>query len=491
MLPTEALAERNYSECAPMVKKLLLGIVIAAGLLHLGLAAAGNTGVNTSANAGDWGNFEVGSTVIHIELKGQVGERRPMDLLLWYPADKQAYRDATTLTVYSSRLKGVTLDPALWDPISWQVVAERAKEGVAVDQGGPSFPLIVMSHAAQGQPINYAATLERLASHGFIIAAPWHEGDTQDDVIIDRINLLAGRKLLPCFDGGPSPCTDGINKAVQNRARDVVAILDKITTYFGDRVDTDRVGLLGQSRGTVTAYSVAGGSTPLNIPQETRVDAIMTLTSGNRDIMFAQDLIKVTIPALLVHGKIDANQVMGISVEVFDTIASQEKALVILERAEHGAFSIQRCAQMQATGAIVMANPRAIGEQLYFENIILSGISGTPIDFCLFDSFVNPVDIRPLVMAKTGIDVTPNNVPVELDTVSAMRLVLELANTYFDATLVKKAQNGVHFKQYMSPKFMFLKEGDPVSYFEAWSNKGRPVFCDDPDLASLDPACVE
>jgi hypothetical protein len=43
----------------------------------------------------------------------------------------------------------------------------------------------------------------------------------------------------------------------------------------------------------------------------------------------------------------------------------------------------------------------------------------------------------------------------------------------------------------MSPKFLFLKEGDPVSYAESWSFQGRPVECDDPDLVSLDPACVE
>src|SRR3990172_4617050 len=98
-----------------------LGTTLAACLVLPDLAAAGNTTVNTAANAGDWGTFDVGSSVIHVELKGTVGERRPMDLLLFYPADKQAYRNATTLTVYSSRLKGVTLDPARWDPISWQV----------------------------------------------------------------------------------------------------------------------------------------------------------------------------------------------------------------------------------------------------------------------------------------------------------------------------------------------------------------------------------
>jgi len=72
-----------------------------------------------------------------------------------------------------------------------------------------------------------------------------------------------------------------------------------------------------------------------------------------------------------------------------------------------------------------------------------------------------------------------------------MRLVLELATTFFDATLVKKGQPGVHFKQYMSPKFLMEKEGEVVSYAESWSFQGRSVKCDDPDLAWLDPACVE
>jgi len=87
---------------------LILGIMFALSLLLPDLSTAANTAVNTAANAGDWGKFEVGSTVVHIELKGTVGERRPMDVLLWYPADKQAYRSAP-LTVYASRLNGVPI----------------------------------------------------------------------------------------------------------------------------------------------------------------------------------------------------------------------------------------------------------------------------------------------------------------------------------------------------------------------------------------------
>lgn len=476
------------------ISNSILGITLAACLLLPDLSTAANTAVNTAANAGDGGKFEVGSAVVHIELLGTVGERRPMDVLLWYPADKQAYRDAAP-TVYASRLNGVPLidpnNPNRWVPMSFVVVSEGARDNVPVDQGGPAFPFIIFSHPAASDPQNAAATLERLASHGFIVAAPWHNGDTQDEQRIDIINQRAGKEIVPCFDGGPSPCLDGLQKTVQNRALDVAALLDNIASYFGDRVDTERVGLLGQSRGSLTALMAGGGSTAWNIKPEPRIDAIMTLTIAVRSATFTANLNQITIPSLMVTSKADRNTPMSIAVDAFNVIPSEQKGLVVLERGEHGVYSINRCAQMQAAGAVFQAEPRAIGEQLTLENILLSANSGTPIDYCLFDSFTQPVDVRPTVKAITGIDVTENSVPKMLDAVTAMRIVLELANTFFDATLVKKAQPGVHFKQYLSPKFLLEKEGEAVSYAESWSFQGRQVACDDPDLASLDPACVE
>jgi pimeloyl-ACP methyl ester carboxylesterase len=476
------------------ISNSILGITLTACLLLPDLSTA----VNTAANAGDWGKFEVGSAVVHIELLGTVGERRPMDVLLWYPADKQAYRDAAP-TMYASRLNGVPLidpnNPNRWVPMSFVVAAERARDSVPVDQGGPSFPLIVFSHPAASDPQNAAFTLERLASHGFIVAAPWHNGDTQDEQRIDTINVLAGKKILPCFDGGPSPCSDGLNKAVQNRALDISAVLDHIPAVFGDRVDMQHVGLLGQSRGSLTALMAGGGSTALKINPEPRIDAIMMLTIAVRSATFAANLNQITIPSLFVTSKADRNTPMSIAVDAFNVIPSEQKALVVLERGEHGVYSINRCAQMQAAGAVFQAEPeprtRTIGEQLTLENILVSANSGTPIDYCPFESFTQPVDIRPTVKAITGIDVMENSIPKMLDAVTAMRIVLELANTFFDATLVKTEQPSAHFEQYLSPKFLLEKEGEAVSYAESWSFQGRQVACDDPDLASLDPACVE
>jgi hypothetical protein len=54
---------------------------------------------------------------------------------------------------------------------------------------------------------------------------------------------------------------------------------------------------------------------------------------------------------------------------------------------------------------------------------------------------------------------------------------------------VKNGEPGIHFTQYMSPRFLFLKEGDEVGYAESWSFQGRPAECDDPSLVSYNLEC--
>ena len=43
-------------------------------------------------------------------------------------------------------------------------------------------------------PIDYAHTLELIAAAGFVVAAPYHVNNTQDDVRIDYINQQAGTR---------------------------------------------------------------------------------------------------------------------------------------------------------------------------------------------------------------------------------------------------------------------------------------------------------
>src|SRR5438094_6210020 len=88
------------------------------------------------------GKFPVGHTTIQIVLKGVANNgttevNRPIDVEIWYPADKKDFAGAAP-TAYSSRLFGVTLDPTKWDPLSWQLISAVAREDVDIDAGGPT-----------------------------------------------------------------------------------------------------------------------------------------------------------------------------------------------------------------------------------------------------------------------------------------------------------------------------------------------------------------
>jgi hypothetical protein len=151
-------------------------------------------------------NFKVGHTVLLLDVPGSFGETRPVAVHLWYPADKRAY-DKAARTTYTSALAGVPLIEAQWDPLSWEIQAESARENIPIYDKGPPFSVIIFSHGSTNDPIDYAYTLENLASEGFVVAAPAHVNNTQDDVRIDFINEQAGFQLLECFDGRVPPCS--------------------------------------------------------------------------------------------------------------------------------------------------------------------------------------------------------------------------------------------------------------------------------------------
>ena len=155
---------------------------------------------------------------------------------------------------------------------SWELDSELARESAAIDPSGGAFPVIVFSHGGANDPIDYAHTLERIAVRGFIVAAPYHTNNTQDDVRRDFVNAQAPTTVFPCQDGRPTPCSRGGNVALSmaDRVRDIDRVLDELPGWFGDRVDVGRAGVLGHSRGTVTALAAAGGTFPLTDP---RVDS--------------------------------------------------------------------------------------------------------------------------------------------------------------------------------------------------------------------------
>jgi predicted dienelactone hydrolase len=377
----------------------------------------------------------VGHTVRQVVVPGTaVNEMRRVDVHLWYPADP-ATAPAQPKAVYASALYGKELIPG-WDPLSWKIEARLAREGAAIDPRGQPFPVIVFSHGSVNDPINYAHMLELIAAAGFVIAAPSHVSDTQDDVRIDYINAQAATRLFSCNDGltRPIPVLPAVNgdcsrpgntiaQRMRDRSMDIKRVLDELPGWFGARADLSRVGVLGHSRGTLSGLAAAGGSTAWGFPEpESRVKAVMGMASGGTLAVTLQpDLADIRIPTLLVAGGRDVNSTLAFNEAAFSQIGcpagspgclnpSAEKKFVVVPDAHHRSFISTFCDQTQAAGAIAQANSKAILD-IHTSNALLvpkltKAPGGRAVDYCPLSTFTTPVDIRELVRSVTGFCIT-------------------------------------------------------------------------------------
>jgi predicted dienelactone hydrolase len=242
--------------------------------------------------------------------------------------------------------------------------------------------------------------LEELASYGYIVAAPDHLNNTQDDVRIDYVNKLAGQTVIPCLDGLPSPCSrPDIGKSTVDRYHDVEAVLDALPAWFGHRADMERVGMMEHSRGTVTSLAMAGGSSTwgqaekVQFLPDPRVRALMGLAIGAQAITLGVDLKNVTVPALLVGGTLDKTGPLAISQLAYGMISTppSDKQVVAITNAIHLSFDSAYCAEMQSAGAIAQANAaKAVLDRLTLSTILHNPnapVSGGAKDFCAYGSF--------------------------------------------------------------------------------------------------------
>ena len=149
---------------------------------------------------------------------------RPLEVELWYPAE-----EAATPIAAGSRTGAHAADYAdllAAAPAGCPRAEARAAEDAPIAAGGP-FPLIALSHCYGCLRSSMAAVAERLASHGFVVAAPDHVGNTLWESI-------AGESLPLDTD------------TLRLRADDIERVLDA-------GLSAGPVGVMGHSFGAVTA----------------------------------------------------------------------------------------------------------------------------------------------------------------------------------------------------------------------------------------------
>jgi predicted dienelactone hydrolase len=447
---------------------------------------------------------QVGHRVETLDVLGSAqGELRQLRVHLWYPADKRAYRRAAG-TVYRSRLHGQALLPdGRWDPLSWSVNAQIARDTDEVD--GKRLPAIVFSHGSTNDPIDYAHTLEALAGEGFVVAAPYHVNNTQDDVRVDFINgqifPVTGQRPFACEDGLMIPCSHGdLARSMQDRVSDIGAIIDALPGWLGKHADAARVGVLGHSRGTVTALAAGGGSTVWGFEPgatlKTKLKAIMGMAIGGRAVTIAADLGDVTVPTVLVSGLKDANSTPDVSETAFGAISSADKLIVRLPGATHRSFDSTYCAQLQSAATAFdtdgsrmiedaeLTNSRPILDRHTFNLIAASPpqfLSGKAVHYCAREFFTRPVNIERLVAATPNAEYACQPAPATgkpacaaapalsgppsacepgltgppctgLDTGEVSDGITRMAKAFFASALKRKA--GVRFSRWLSPAWL-------------------------------------
>jgi len=231
-------------------------------------------------------------------------------------------RDDRTLVVdvwYPAIDEG-TLPFSVYDLLVASIESDLALDGPPIADG--SFPLLVFSHGNAGIRFQSIFLQEHLASHGFIVVAPDHAGNTAADAIVPN----------------PPPFT------TKDRPLDISFVIDEMLALdaapadaFYDHVDETRIGVLGHSFGGFTTLAMASGFE--DVPADERVSALMPISpavGGLSDEVLAQ----VDVPTFVLGGTSDTvTPVDPNSVRAFEQTSGSPRWRVDIHAAGHNSFT--------------------------------------------------------------------------------------------------------------------------------------------------------
>jgi predicted dienelactone hydrolase len=251
-------------------------------LLLLALLVAPGPGAQAGrvryADPNGLGPYAVGHTLFEVSDPARGG--RVLRTELWYPVDPEDA--AGTPTFYDFQFFGLG------------ILSEVAFEDARVSKR-PFFPLVVFSHGSGGVSWQSIFLMERLASHGFVVAAPNHTGNTANDVIGNR--------------------SDTFDNIARNRPLDVSFLITHLiarSQQAGDplyvHIDPYAIGVAGHSFGGFTALAVASGyenaAAGTDVPADPRVRAIAPIAPAS-SLLSDAELASIRIPVFLLSGTLD------------------------------------------------------------------------------------------------------------------------------------------------------------------------------------------
>ncbi|MGQ0642956.1 MAG: alpha/beta hydrolase family protein [Gemmatimonadaceae bacterium] len=214
------------------------------------------------------GSHSVGRMTFHWIDRGRpeletsdAGDRRELLVYLFYPSEPNVRAARAPYMPDTEIMRGPWNESQIA-----QLNAMRAysRENVAIVRGNARLPLVLLSPGGGMRVLTYHVLAEDLASHGYVVAA------IEPPYNARAVRMPDGRvlgNLTPAQRGWPQPRNnDEEQKTYRERvahwARDMSFVLDQLTMLdrgkgpFARRLDVERVGALGHSRGGQVAGAV-------------------------------------------------------------------------------------------------------------------------------------------------------------------------------------------------------------------------------------------
>lgn len=308
-------------------------------LLLLCLVFVGTTAAQRP-DAPEWaqrGEYPVGARNIVIE-----DDERPLTMTIWYPAlNPDGVEETITYTINPGFTEG------------------QAIENAAPDLSDGPYPVVLFSHGSNGLRLQSLFLTEHLASHGFVVVAMDHPGNTILDLLTD-----------------PDTFADNMVINFALRPLDVLRVIDFLDTWdkLPGLMDMERLAVAGHSFGGYTALGLGGArlttselmfTTPEeardfaalrgldDVPEglwpetvDERIDAVVAMAPCCWGVYGDDGLASVDVDTLVVMGSVDpvteSREAVG---TLLDTLSSDTRLLVNFENAGHYIF-VDECIEL-------------------------------------------------------------------------------------------------------------------------------------------------
>ena len=248
---------------------------IACALTAMTLAASAAEPLHDPAEPGP---FPVGVTTTQVvdPSRTDPATNGPRTLMteIWYPATDDA-RDLPKSRLMDFCLKGENPPIAILMKMAFNSdleAVDKTFRNIAVRDArvrDGKYPLVLFSHGNGGFRFQNAFWCEHLASHGYIVVAPDHTGNSLITGTLDK---------AVAFQDNP----EAREQAAKDRPKDLSFLIDTMDqmnkgadSRFIGKIDLDHIGVAGHSFGGYTSTAVAD--------QDPRVHAIAPMAAVARE----------------------------------------------------------------------------------------------------------------------------------------------------------------------------------------------------------------